>query len=97
MDTLETRREFLYRTFRDAICERFLRGEDFEFINYAEIDQQESAANILAVARDEEERYFDGLEENSIAAAALAPGALSDTILIDVAEEDYMNFDLSQL
>ena len=94
-DAHESRREFMYRTFRDAMCERFLRGEDFEYINYADIDNDDTPDLILCRTRDEEETYFDGADGVAVSSALAAGEAIAP---MDVAvEEDYMNFDLSQL
>ena len=96
-DTHESRREFMYRTFRDAMCERFLRGEDAEYINYDDIDNDDTPDMILSRARDEEESYFDGADDGLDAADKVVAAGTASAPMVVAAEDDYMNFDLSQL
>lgn len=39
--------------------ERFLAGQDFEFVDYHEIDNDESLEDLTLRQQDEEEAYFD--------------------------------------
>lgn len=52
-ERLRLRREFV-----EMMKERFLRGDDAEFFNYAVIDQDPDLDDLEAVGREAEEAYF---------------------------------------
>jgi hypothetical protein len=52
-------RPWMRRTFQQAMCERFLRGEDADVIDYAAIDSCTALDNMVVISREEEERYFN--------------------------------------
>ena len=68
-------REWLHHMLQQAMCERFLRGEDAEFIDYAAIDACAALDNMALVARDEEERYFDADDEDDTPSQPATAGA----------------------
>jgi hypothetical protein len=109
----EPRRDFLHRTFVDAMCERFLRGEDKEYVDYNAIDANEALDDVKLLDRDAEERYFDDTDDGAdhrpaeavhvSEAVQSADGVGSGSEIVsgagaaDDGEDDYMKFDLSKL
>ncbi|CAI5735203.1 unnamed protein product [Hyaloperonospora brassicae] len=55
-DTVDERRQQL----EEIMSIRFLNGADKEYVNYAEIDEDENLDDFVAVQRDAEDRYFAG-------------------------------------
>ncbi|KAG6926291.1 coiled-coil domain containing 97, partial [Chelydra serpentina] len=53
---------FLREEFTSRMHQRFLDGKDGDF-DYSEVDENPEFDNLDIVSRDEEERYFDGEEE----------------------------------
>uniref|UniRef100_M4BCY8 CCD97-like C-terminal domain-containing protein n=1 Tax=Hyaloperonospora arabidopsidis (strain Emoy2) TaxID=559515 RepID=M4BCY8_HYAAE len=59
VDAVDERREQLV----EVMCIRFLTGKDDEYVNYAEIDEDEGLDDFEAMQRDAEDRYFaDGTD-----------------------------------
>uniref|UniRef100_A0AAV1V9E6 CCD97-like C-terminal domain-containing protein n=1 Tax=Peronospora matthiolae TaxID=2874970 RepID=A0AAV1V9E6_9STRA len=54
VDAVDERREQLV----EVMCIRFLTGKDEEYVNYAEIDEDEGLDDFVALQRDAEDRYF---------------------------------------
>ncbi|XP_067413389.1 coiled-coil domain-containing protein 97 isoform X2 [Emydura macquarii macquarii] len=56
---------FLREEFTSRMHQRFLDGKDGDF-DYSEVDENPEFDNLDIVARDEEERYFDGEEPEEV-------------------------------
>ena len=96
-------RDWLHRSFQQVMCERFLRGEDKEFVDYEAIDNCEQYDDIMGVvSRDLEERYFDAGDVGNECFGGVSGGGGdgggggSGGGGVEE-EDDYMKFDLSQL
>lgn len=55
----EEERERLRQEFEQLMHERFLRGEDSEFFDYAAVDNDPTLDDLAMRTRDEEDAYFD--------------------------------------
>ena len=87
--TKEKGRAWLHRAFREAMCERFLRGEDKEFVDYDAIDRDETDGSIRIATQDDQDKYFDADDEET-PSRGNGDGDVDD-------DDDYMKFDLSTL
>ncbi|KAI9905815.1 hypothetical protein PsorP6_013891 [Peronosclerospora sorghi] len=57
-DTIDDMRQQLI----EIMSARFLNGDDSDFVNYAEIDTNETLVDFVEMQRDAEERYFWGAD-----------------------------------
>jgi len=62
-ETTELEKEELENEFLRIMKEKFLSGEDGEFVNYKEVDENEELDDYKQIETDAQDRYFDEIDE----------------------------------